>query len=73
MCNNKEKIFTYSAGAFFSYNSKELKNPDQVANSGIYHPTGYSASTCIWMIKALLDKYEIDYTEFSYSARSNKK
>lgn len=72
MCENKDKIFTYSAGPFFSYDAKELKSPDQVANSGIYHPTGYSAPTCIWMIRALLDKYEIDYTEFSYSARWNK-
>lgn len=72
MCEKKSKLFTASLYPFFSYNSKEVKKPDQVANSGIYHPTGFSASNCLWIIQALLDKYEIDRTEFIYSARSNK-
>ena len=50
----------------------ELKYPDQVANFGIYHPTGFSASTCVWILQVLLDEHEIERTEFVYSARSNK-
>lgn len=72
MCENKKKLFQTSMYPFFSYNAQELKNPDQVANSGIYHSTGYSAAHCMWIIQALLDKYEIDRTEFVYSARSYK-
>lgn len=72
MCENKKKLFQTSMLPFFSYNAQELKNPDQVANSGIYHSTGYSAAHCMWIIQALLDKYEIDRTEFVYSARSYK-
>ena len=72
MCDSGEKLFSGSTYAFFSYNAAELKYPDQVANSGIYHPTGFSASTCMWILQALLDKHEIERTEFIYSARSNK-
>lgn len=72
MCENKKKLFQTSMYPFFSYNAQELKNPDQVANSGIYHSTGYSAAHCMWIIQALLDKYEIDRTEFVYSAKSYK-
>ena len=72
MCDSGEKLFAGSTYAFFSYNASELKYPDQVANSGIYHPTGFSASTCMWILQALLDKHEIERTEFVYSARSNK-
>lgn len=72
MCENKKKLFETSMYPFFSYNAQELKYPDQVANSGIYHSTGYSAAHCMWIIQALLDKYEIDRTEFVYSAKSYK-
>lgn len=72
MCDEKQKIFTNSNGPFFSYNASELKHPDQVADSGIYHSTGFSASSCMWIIQALLDRHEIDRSEFLYSARSNK-
>ena len=73
MCDNKKKLFTSSQSPFFSYDAKELKYPDQVGNSGIYHSTGYSAAGCMWMIQKLLDIYEIDRAEFVYSARSYKK
>lgn len=72
MCEEKQKIFANSNGPFFSYNASELKHPDQVADSGIYHSTGFSASSCMWIIQALLDRHEIDRSEFLYSARSNK-
>ena len=72
MCENKEKLFRNSSGAFFSFNPAELSFPDQVADSNIYHENGYSAPMCIWIIKALLDKYEIDQSEFTYSAKQNK-
>ncbi len=72
MCDNNQKLFPTSMYPFFSYDAKEIKNPDQVADSGIYHSTGYSAANCMWIIRALLDKYEIDRTEFLYSARSYK-
>lgn len=71
MCKNKEKLFKYS-NTFFSYNPADLSLPDRVADSNIYHENGYSAPTCIWIIRALLDRYEIDYTEFTYSAKPNK-
>ena len=73
MCENKIKLFTYASTPFFSYDAKEYKYSDQVADSGIYHPVGYSAKDSIWVIRALLDKYEIDRTEFTYSAKSYKK
>ena len=72
MCANKRKIFTSSQGPFFSYDVTEVKYPDQVANSGIYHSNGFSAATIMWIIQALLDKHEIERSEFIYSARSTK-
>ena len=35
--------------------------------------TGFSASHIMWIIQALLDKYDIDRSDFVYNARSNKK
>ncbi|MBO5014661.1 MAG: DUF262 domain-containing protein [Bacteroidaceae bacterium] len=72
MCANKRKLFTGSQLPFFSYDATEIKYPDQVANSGIYHGTGFSAATIMWIIQALLDKHEIERSEFVYSARSTK-
>lgn len=72
MCANKRKLFTGSQLPFFSYDATEIKYPDQVANSGIYHSTGFSAATIMWIIQALLDKHEIERSEFVYSARSTK-
>ena len=72
MCANKKKFTSSFAAPFFSYDASSLKNPDQVANSGIYHPTGFSAPYCIGIIQLLLDRYEIDRSEFVYSAKSYK-
>lgn len=72
MCANKKKFTSSFAAPFFSYDASSVKNPDQVANSGIYHPTGFSAPYCIGIIQLLLDRYEIDRAEFVYSARSYK-
>ena len=72
MCANKKKFTSSFAAPFFSYDASSVKNPDQVANSGIYHPTGFSAPYCIGIIQLLLDRYEIDRSEFVYSARSYK-
>ena len=73
MCDNKVKLFTSSSTPFFSYDAKEYKYSDQVGESGIYHPIGFSAKDGIWVIRALLDKYEIERSEFTYSAKSYKK
>ena len=58
----------------FSYDEKVIKNASELKKgSGIYISSGYSATDCIYFIRALLKLYELDLEEdFVYSARSTK-
>ena len=44
----------------------------KVANTDIYESTGFSAAHIMYIIRALLDKYDIEWSDFAYSARSTK-
>lgn len=58
----------------FSYDENAVKNASELKKgSGIYISSGYSATDCIYFIRALLKLYELDLEEdFVYSARSTK-
>ena len=57
----------------FSYDPSKVRKGMKLSGTDIYIATGYSASDCIWFIKALLKKYDLDIEEdFVYSARSSK-
>ena len=56
----------------FSYEEDGVRNPFKLRNCNIYISTGYSASACIFFIRGLMKKYELDISEdFVYSAKPN--
>lgn len=73
MCKTGAKLWDNSMYAFFSYDAKQFKYPEQIGETGIYFNIGYSASHCMWIIKGFLDKYEIEIDDFVYSARNVRK
>lgn len=73
MAKNDERIVSWSQSIMFSYDKNKVNGELKIKNTDIYENTGYSASHIMHIIKALLEKYDIDITEFVYSARLNKK
>ena len=73
MAKNDERIVSWSQSIMFSYDKNKVNGDLKIKNTDIYENTGYSASHIMHIIKALLEKYDIDITEFVYSARLNKK
>ena len=74
MASNNEQIVSWSKNVMFSYNSEKTTGDNQkIRNTDIYESVGFSASHIMCIIQALLDKYDIDRSDFVYSARLNKK
>lgn len=72
MARNNERLLSWSQNVMFSYDSGLVYGDTMIGDSGIYQSVGFSASHIMYIIRALLDKYDIDRTDFVYSARSNK-
>lgn len=72
MARNNEKIVEWSQSVMFSYDSALINGGYKIGNTDIYENVGYSASHIMHIIRALLDRYDIDHTDFVYSARVNK-
>jgi hypothetical protein len=71
MARKDEILSSYGTYAMFSYDETKVKNNYKIKGTDIYQNTGFSAYDIVWIIKALLDKYDIEHTEFVYSARQN--
>lgn len=54
---------------FFTYDSKKLPKSEHIRDTKIYHRAGFSAATIIFIIKKLMNRYEIEYKDFEYSAK----
>lgn len=72
MARNNERLLSWSQNVMFSYDSSLVYGDTMIGDSGIYQSVGFSASHILHIIRALLDKYDIDRSDFVYSARSNK-
>lgn len=70
--NEKNPIDGYQS-IVFSYKSRKVNSDYRIGDTGIYVRLGYSAAHTISIIKALLQKYDIDTDDFVYSAREYKK
>ena len=57
----------------FSYKKDKVNSDYRIGDTDIYVRLGYSAAHTISIIKALLQKYDIDTDDFVYSAREYKK
>ena len=72
MARNNERIVSWSQNVMFSYDANQVYGDTMIGDSGIYQSVGFSASHIMYIIRALLDKYDIDRADFVYSARSNR-
>lgn len=72
MARNNEPIFAGSQTAMFSYDIDKVYGDWKIAKTDIYQNTGFSAAHIVYIIQALLDRFDIDRSDFVYSARSNK-
>lgn len=72
MARNNEKLLSWSQNVMFSYDVNEVYGDSKIAGTDIYQSVGFSAAHIMYIIRALLDKYDIDRSDFIYSARSTK-
>lgn len=69
MAREKTQILNWSQMVMFSYNSDNVLGEYRLKGTDIYQSTGFSASHTMSIIKALLERYDIDIDDFIYSAR----
>lgn len=72
MARSNERIVSWSQNVMFSYDVNQVYGDTMIGDSGIYQSVGFSASHIMYIVRALLDKYDIDRADFVYSARSSK-
>ena len=73
LAKKDEQIISWSQNVMFSYDVEKISGDYKLSDTGIYESTGFSAAHIMWIIQALLDRYDIDRSDFVYNARSNKK
>lgn len=56
----------------FSYDVEQISGDYKISGTDIYESTGFSAAHIMYIVRALLDKYDIERSDFVYSARTNK-
>lgn len=72
MARNNERLLSWSQNVMFSYDVDEVYGDYKLGDTDIYESIGFSAAHIMYIIRALLDKYDIDRSDFVYSARSTK-
>lgn len=72
MARNNEQLLSWSQNVMFSYDVDAVYGDYKLRDTDIYVSTGFSAAHIMYIIRALLDRYDIDHSDFVYSARSNK-
>ena len=70
MARENNQPLSWSKMVLFSYSEDEVYGDYRIKGTSIYQSTGFSASHTMSIIKALLEKYEIDTDDFIYSARN---
>lgn len=72
MARKNERLLTWSQNIMFSYDVEQISGDYKISGTDIYESTGFSAAHIMYIVRALLDKYDIERSDFVYSARSNK-
>lgn len=70
MARENSQPLSWSQMVLFSYDVEQVWNDYRIKGTDIYQSTGFSAAHCMYVIKALLEKYDIDIDDFIYSARN---
>ena len=72
MARKNEQLLSWSQTVMFSYDVDQVYGDYKIENTDVYVSIGFSAAHIMYIIRALLDRYDIDRNDFVYSARSNK-
>ena len=72
MARKNERLLSWSQNIMFSYDVEQISGDYKISGTDIYESTGFSAAHIMYIVRALLDKYDIERSDFVYSARSNK-
>ena len=72
MARNNERVVSWSQNVMFSYEAEKVSGDDKLGDTDIYVSSGFSAAHIMCIIQALLDRCEIERSEFIYSARNNQ-
>lgn len=72
MAREGETIAEWSRRVIFSYDLEVVKGEYKIPNTNNYELVGFSALEIIRIIKTLIEKYELSYDDFIYSARFTK-
>lgn len=55
----------------FLYDAEKVSGDMKIKGTEIYESTGFSAAHIMYIIQALLEKFDLEYDDFEYSARPN--
>lgn len=72
MALSNEKLLSWSQNIMFSYDPEITTGDDRLGDTNIYVSSGFSAYHIMCIIQALIDKYDIERTDFVYSAKNNQ-
>lgn len=70
MAKRNEQILDWSQSVMFSYDAEQVYGDHKIKGTDIYVNVGYSASHIVSIIRELLNIFDIDITEFVYSAKA---
>lgn len=71
MAKNDVKPVSWSSNVLFSYDREKTSSGFRFGNTEIYESVGFSSAHIVYIIKSLLERYDIDEGDFVYSARQN--
>lgn len=71
MADDSETIADGSKVVLFSYDDEKVKGEYRIPNTNIYEAVDFSAWNIMRIIKTLIEKYDLSYDDFIYSARIN--
>ena len=69
MARKNEKMAVWSNCILFSYNQENVRLDYKIPNTNVYQSTGFSAQYIVTSIRTLLEKYDLSYDDFVYSAK----
>lgn len=72
MARDNERPLSWSQTVMFSYDEGQVYGDYKMEGTDIYESTGFSSANVMYLIRAILEKYDIEMSDFVYSARSTK-
>ena len=71
IAKNEKQIVDNSQRIFISYDSSKFNSSEQIGDTGIYYNVQLSAKNKLLVIKSLLNEYDIDLDDFTYTTKAS--